>query len=136
KLADVVAQRGEAAQKKVHGVSAREDEPIVAVEILKRLIERRVRLRLDDLDGRAGDDARAIGFKARGKFAGLRACARDDDGATGKGLRRGHVQVSLTSYCWRASTSSRPASRRSAPCARKLAASAAPAVSARVTSSS
>ena len=63
------------------GVRAREDEPVVAEEVFNRLVELGVGFGRDDLDGRAGDDARAESFERGGELRGLRARARDHHGA-------------------------------------------------------
>src|SRR3954464_9985991 len=79
-LADIVAERLKAAQEIVDAIGAREDYPVVAVQVLYRLIQLGVTLRLNNLNGRANDSARAQTLKLAGKRGSLCACARKDDG--------------------------------------------------------
>ena len=62
-LAHILVGIREAREEVFDGVGAGEDEPVVAEEIVNRFVELRVGGGRDDLDGRAGDDARAEGFK-------------------------------------------------------------------------
>ena len=101
-------------------VCAREDEPVVAVKIFDGFVQWRVAFRLDDLDGRARDDARAVAFQLGGEFSRLRPCTCDDNRALCERLLVSLAQRSVRSdfdiaKIFLHATPVSPMSKRSAP---------------------
>src|SRR5437870_13526187 len=74
-------------------VDTGEDQPVVSLQILQRIVERLKRLRLANLNERDLDDARAQTTKARGQTTSLVASATHKNSRAGQGMdfvRRAH----------------------------------------------
>jgi len=62
-VGDLLSAIGEALEEELDAVCAREDEPVVTVEMLERFVESIVVVGLANLDGRANDDFSAVAFE-------------------------------------------------------------------------
>jgi len=76
-VGDLLSTIGETFQEIFDAIGAREDKPVVTVEMLERFVESIVVIGLTNLDGRANDDFSAVAFEYRGQIGGLRHRARD-----------------------------------------------------------
>ena len=80
-VGDLLSTIGETFQEIFDAIGAREDKPVVTVEMLERFVESIVVIGLANLDGRANDDFSAVAFEYRGQIGGLRHRARNDYGS-------------------------------------------------------
>src|SRR6185437_2406819 len=70
---------GQAPEEELDGVSTREYEPVVTVEMIERFVEAIVVVRFADLDGGGNDDIGAMTLEQRGQVRSLRRRTRDDN---------------------------------------------------------
>ena len=74
--------RVEAAKKKLDGVCAREDQPVVTVKVIDCLVEAIIVVELFDFDSRTAENVCAVRLERLDKVLGLGCSARDNDRAT------------------------------------------------------